>query len=105
MHYAIDVNRYLCSDLVVLKTKEGESVVNLEEIWENGAALECEAAVESGSKLEMQAGETQFHGVATSVEHHEFGWRVEMEFSPQTPWSPQRFVPKHLLNMPVRNDE
>lgn len=105
MHYAIDVQRYLCSDLVVLKTKEGESVVNLEEIWGNGAAFESEVAVECGSKLEMRAEEAKFHGTATSVEHHEFGWRVEMEFSPLTPWSPAQYVPKHLLHMPVGNDE
>jgi len=100
MHYAIDVHRYLCSDLVVLKTKGGESVVNLEEIWANGAAFECEGAVESGTSLEMQAGEVKFHGTATSVEQHEFGWRVEMEFSPLTLWSPERFLPKHLLHLP-----
>ena len=100
MDYAMDVHRYLCSDLVVLKTKDEESVVNLEEIWTSGAAFESEKAVESGSRLEILGGGSHFHGTATSVEHHEFGWRVEMEFSPLTPWDPARYQPKHLLGLP-----
>ncbi len=100
MHYAREVRRYLCSDLVVLKTKDGESIVNLEEISASSAVFESEKPVESGLKLELQGGESRFQGFATLVEHHEFGWRVEMDFSPLTPWSPELYMPKHLLGLP-----
>ncbi len=99
-----DVHRYLCSDLVVLRTNDEKSVVNivvnLEEIWASGAVIDSEKPVGTGSKLEIQAGDARFQGMAKSVEHHEFGWRVEMEFSPLTPWSPGLFTPKHLLELP-----
>ena len=98
-------NAFLCSDLVVLQNERRRIRRNLEEIWASGAAFECEEAVESGSALEMQAGEVRFQGTATSVEPHEFGWRVEMEFSPLTPWSPARFLPRHLLHLPEQDTE
>ena len=100
MHYAREVRRYLCSDLVVLKTKDGESIVNLEEISAMGAVFESEKPVESGLKLELQGGKAHFQGFAASVEKHEFGWRVEMDFSPLTPWRPELYMPKHLLGLP-----
>jgi hypothetical protein len=100
MHYAGEVRRYLCSDLVVLKTKDGESIVNLEEIFASGAVFESEKPVESGLKLELHGGTARFYGFATCVEHHEFGWRVIMDFSPLTPWSPEIYRPKHLLGLP-----
>jgi hypothetical protein len=100
MHYAREVRRYLCSDLVVLTTKDGELIVNLEEISASGAVFESEKRVESGLKLEMQGGGSRFHGFATCVERHEFGWRVEMDFSPLTPWSPELYMPQHLLGLP-----
>ncbi|HWE52390.1 MAG TPA: hypothetical protein VG273_21520 [Bryobacteraceae bacterium] len=105
MHYARDVRRYLCSDLVVMKTKDGESIVNLEEISAEGAVFESEKPVESGLKVELRGGEARFQGFATSVQAHEFGWRVEVDFSPLTPWSPALYMPKHLLDLPEGNGE
>jgi hypothetical protein len=74
-------------------------VVNLEEIWEAGAVLECEELLEPGSRIEMQGGGIRFHGVIKDVELHDFGCRVEVEFSPLTPWTRERFTPKHLLSL------
>jgi hypothetical protein len=95
--------RYLCSQLVALKNNREESavtiVVNLEEIWSNGAVLESEEPVEQGAMVEIRCGEAFFAGRIVQVEHHEVGWRLEMEFSPLTPWSPEHFRPKHLLDV------
>ena len=93
------MGRYLCSELVVLRTVAGESVVNLEEIWREGAVFESENPLEAGWKVELQCGGMRLHGVAASVELHDFGCRVEMQFSPLTPWDPARFNPKHLLDL------
>jgi hypothetical protein len=71
--------------------------VNLEEIWRDGAILESEEAVEDGVAGEMQCGDVLFAARVIEVERHEFGWRVEVEFSPFTPWNKERFQPKHML--------
>ena len=95
----MDARRYLCSDLVVVKKATGSCVVNLEEIGEKMAVFEAEFPFEYHEQLCLEGGEEQFHGFVSSVEEHEFGWRVEMEFSPLTPWSPERFRPEHLLDL------
>ncbi len=90
--------RYLCSELVAIKVNSVETKVNLEEIWRNGAVLESEEPIEEGARVEMRSGTAFFAGKVTEVERHEFGWRVDVEFSPLTPWSPDRFRPQHLLD-------
>lgn len=99
--------RYLCSQLVELRmstTAPGsppvtDRTVNLEEIWTHGAVLESEEPVEEGAKVEIRCGEAFFAGGIIRVERHDFGWRLEMEFSPLTPWNAQQFQPQHLLNV------
>ena len=91
--------RYLCSQLVRLTWSGGERVVNLEEIWENGAVLESEEPLHAGVRAEVRAGSCFFAGRVATVGAYEFGWRIELEFSPLTPWSPERFRPDHLLDL------
>jgi len=90
--------RYLCSDLVTLRIGAAESTVNLEEIGRTGAAIESEDPIVDGVKVEVRCGSVFFCGKVTQVERHEFGWRVEIEFSPLTPWSPEQFRPLHMLD-------
>jgi hypothetical protein len=96
--------RYLCSQLVRLRVGEttpGETTLtaNLEEIHERGAVLECEQPLPEGARAELTCAGATLHGVMTSVEPHEFGWRVSIEFSPLTPWSRGLFEPEHLLDL------
>ncbi len=91
------MTRYLCSELVALKVGSITSTVNLEEIWPEGAVLETEGAVEDGAHIEIRSGEVLLAGRVVGVELHEFGWRVEVAFSPLTPWDPEKFKPQHLL--------
>ncbi len=90
--------RYLCSQLAGLRCGEFEITVNLEEIWESGAVLECEEAPPEASHAELRCGSVTLFGSLRGVEQHAFGWRAEMEFSPLTPWSLDRFQPAHLLD-------
>jgi hypothetical protein len=92
--------RYLCSDLVTLRIGAAESTVNLEEIGRDGAAIESEDPIVDGVKVEVRCGAVFFSGKVTEVERHEFGWRAEIEFSPLTPWSPEQFRPRHMLDQP-----
>jgi hypothetical protein len=93
-------SRYLCSELAGLRYDSLESVVNLEEIWSDGAILESEAPVAEGARVEIRCGSAYFAGVVVEVEPHEFGWRLEVKFSPMTPWDPERFRPQHMLEVP-----
>jgi hypothetical protein len=101
--------RYLCSELVALRNSSGESeadqIVNLEEIWTTGAALESEAPMEQGTNVELRCGSALLAGRIVQVERHEFGWRLEVEFSPLTPWSLEKFGPQHLLNISKRDQK
>lgn len=95
----MSAKRYLCSDLVVMQRVSGPCIVNLEEIGESVAVFESEVPFEAREQLALNGGDAQFHGFVQTSEQHEFGWRVEMEFSPLTPWAPERFTPQHLLDL------
>lgn len=97
----MNFQRYLCSQLVTLRNNSRDSVVNLEEIWKTGAVLDLEEGMEDGVKVELRCGTAFFAGRIVKVERHEFGWSVEMEFSPMTPWDPEQFRPEHLLGVPA----
>ena len=91
--------RYLCSELVALRMNSADSIVNLEEIWRDGAAFESEEPVIDGAQVELRCGRVVFAGKVILAEQHEFGWRVEVEFSPLTPWNPAQFQPQHMLDV------
>jgi len=91
--------RYLCSHLVRLVVSgQPEQWVTLEEIWEDGAILECETEVESGASAIILAEEVSFTGRITAVKKHEFGVRAEMTFSPASRWKIEDWRPKHALD-------
>lgn len=93
---------YLCSQLVELTHKcpgsPAESIVNLEEIWCDGAVLESETPVQKGLDIELRCGTALFSGRIMEVEPHELGWRFQVEFSADTRWNPREFQPEHLLD-------
>lgn len=91
--------RYLCSHLVSLRCGADVHMVNLEEIWQTGAVLEGEEPVIEGAPAEIRCGSVHLFGAITCVQEHSIGWRIEIEFSPLTPWSPDRFQPEHMLDL------
>lgn len=93
------MRRFLCSQLVTLSWGGGERTVNLEEIWESGSVLECEEPVSMNAHVEIRSANVFFAGRVTNTAEHDFGWRVEVEFSPLTPWSEEKFRPAHLLDV------
>lgn len=95
----MSARRFLCSELVTMRRGAVETTVNLESIWLNGATVESEDSVEEGCRIEIRAAAAFFAGAVTSVERHEFGWRIEVEFSALTPWKPDQFRPQHLLDV------
>ncbi len=89
---------YLCSHLVRLVVEGTEQWVNLEEIRESGAVVECEEAVGCGASVYLLAERQFYEGRVVSSEMHSFGCRVEIEFSPATLWRPEDWTPEHLLD-------
>jgi len=92
------MTRYLCSHLVRLVSDGHEQWANLEEIWETGAALDCEEQIAPDVAATFSADDVSFEGRITKVEKTRFGWRIEMELSPETPWSIERWKPEHALD-------
>jgi len=90
--------RYLCSQLVTLRWGAESHIVNLEEICRNEAMLEADACVPVSTQVTLVAEKSRFHGIVSSAEEHEFGWRIRVELSPLTPWSLDAFAPEHLLD-------
>jgi hypothetical protein len=93
------LRRYLCSDLVTLRSPAGEFTVNLEEIWETGAVVECEQEPPTGAPVQIRTDQVRLSGSVCRTESHEFGWRAEITFSPLTPWRIEVFRPAHLLDI------
>lgn len=94
----MDAPRYLCSQLVRLVSGDREQWVNLEEIWNGGAVLECEEEIGNGAPATISTDEISFEGHVTAVERNEFGWTAEMAFSPLTPWTIELWRPEHALD-------
>ena len=90
--------RYLCSHLVRLSADDCDQWVNLEEIWADGAVLECEEEVAAGALVQISSDDQLFVGRVAGVERDEFGWQVEVAFSPLTPWSIDKWAPEHAVD-------
>lgn len=91
--------RYLCSQLVRLAVPGlPEQWVNLEEIWDDGAILECETSVEPGMDATISTDDVLFTGHIAAVEKQESGWEVEISFSPLTRWTIEKWRPDHALD-------
>ncbi len=89
------MGRYLCSELVKLSSG---LTVNLEEIWEEGAAIESDDELRVGDAIELKCGDHTFAGTVTLAMKHEFGYRVEMDFATGIRWTPGSFRPQHILD-------
>ena len=84
---------------MVLEVNSVDTTVNLEEIWQDGASFESEDLVVEGVLVELRCGSAFFAGKVTQIEPHEFGCRVEVDFSPLTRWNPELFRPQHMLEV------
>ena len=100
-------SRYLCSNLVsvhlpVHSGGEREVVGNLEEIYPSGAYLNMEEPIDSGLPLRMVCSDLhatcEFKAVVGGCHHDPTtGYYIEVEFSPGFQWSPEVYMPKHLI--------
>jgi len=94
----------LCSHLASIRVSDKVWPVLIEEIWREGAILECEEEIPQIEFAELDCGgpffgdKLIFEGRLSRASEHEFGWRTEMTFSAGTLWSEKKFRPSHLLD-------
>lgn len=101
------VNRHFCSNLVSvqLPAPDGgnrEVVGNLEEISTSEACLNVEEPILVGFPLRMvcsdSRGTCELLGTVVGCRHDaRTGYYVDIEFSPDSRWSPEVFAPKHMI--------
>ena len=93
--------RYLCSQLITVSSDDLATIANLEGIDETRVLLESEEEIPAGAVIEIRCG-NQFYAdvTVTRATRHGYGWTVEGELSPLTPWTPAHFRPEHLTDVP-----
>jgi hypothetical protein len=100
-----DEARFLCADLVTVRIPSAaglcDVVANLEEIAASGACILLEAAAVEGSDVEMICAKCRLKGKVRYCRFAGLGYDVGIEFNERHVWD--RYVPKHLLEIPVGN--
>jgi hypothetical protein len=97
---------FLCSELVNVKfiDDSGQPQIvsaNLEEISHGGMTLLIDRTVPIGTPVSLEAQGHTLRGRITHTEHDDLlGWYLGVKLSARSPWSPDLFVPDHLLAVP-----
>lgn len=95
---------FMCSDMVTACWTDAfgqqqEAVVNLEEIWPEGAVLQFEYSMRAGAELEIQCGSsTWFDGTVIDSRSDFIGHFVEIRFADGSRWSRAKYEPEHLFD-------
>jgi hypothetical protein len=90
------MKQYLCSHLVTLRSGDRETPANLERIWEDGATVNAEEPVESGTHVLIFSAGCGLSGSVKSCETDPAGHYLEIALD--NAWSPDTFTPDHLTD-------
>ncbi len=99
--------RYMCSELVRVislspEQPQSETVANLEDISPSGACLQLEEAIHVGTDIEILCSTCRLKGKVRYCRFVEIGYDVGVEFQPRKAWDPGRFLPEHMLDVPIK---
>jgi hypothetical protein len=97
----------MCSELVRVvrhspEQPPSETVANLEDISPSGACMQLEEAIQVGTDIEILCSTYRLKGKVRYCRLVEIGYDVGVEFVPRQAWDPSRFVPEHLLDIPIK---
>lgn len=99
--------RFMCADLVKIRIEEAagvrEVVANLEDISPSGAGIQMEVAALEGAEVGILCASGRLNGKVRYCRFDELGFQVGIAFAERRSWTPKRFLPKHLLRVPVSN--
>lgn len=107
MTYGVKPITYLCSQLVSITVGEPERnprvmLGNLEEIDHDRAVVLLDAPVSKGAEVVVKAEEAALHGRAGKwCFVPALGYLVDVRLSKNSRWTPQRWKPKYLLEVPA----
>jgi hypothetical protein len=92
---------FLCSELVRISTKSGETVANLEAMGDREAVVLCEEPMRWGKAVSMIAASCVFPAGVAGCRKDEIvpGYRVLLEFREHVVWDRTVFSPEHLLDL------
>jgi hypothetical protein len=97
----------MCADLVKVRIQDAagarEVIAHLEDISASGACIQLEAAALEGADVEMICAKCRLRGKVRYCRFAPLGYDVGIAFDERRAWSRKRFVPKHLLEIPVAN--
>lgn len=98
---------YLCSQLVSITIGEPERnprviLGNLEEIDRHRAVVLLDTPVSRGAQVVVKARKTALHGHAAKWSFEPtLGYFIDVRLSDNSLWSPDRFRPDYLLEIPA----
>jgi len=104
MHHSKPAHRFLCSEVVFLaRTDQGNGCAfpsNLEEIGEDFAEVLADRAFPGGSAVRIITKTSVLQGLVHSCSRDELlGFFVRIKLQPESRWSPDSFMPKHMLTL------
>jgi hypothetical protein len=96
-------SKCMCSELVKASWQDTfgrkrETVVNLEEVWTNGALLQLESPVRPDTPIEMSVKGINFSGTVKKCSADFIGFQVEMCFVDGQEWSRDLCEPDHFFD-------
>jgi hypothetical protein len=95
----------MCADLVTVRIQDAagdrEVIANLEDISASGACIQVEAATLEGADVEVICAKCRLKGKVRYCRFAQLGYEIGIAFDEPRSWNRQRFVPKHLLEIPV----
>ena len=98
------VHRHLCSQMIsiteVSNLKARPLPANLEEIGRNSVLVLTSGRVKRGTKVMIHCGNRALKGIARSCRFDPvLGFFVSIRLNWDSRWSPESFIPEHLLFM------
>jgi hypothetical protein len=98
------VHRHLCSQIVSItelnKVHPRPHAANLEEIGRSSVLVLTSGRIKRGTKVMIQCGNRALRGIARSCRPDPMlGFFVSIRLDWDSRWSPESFVPEHMLFM------
>jgi hypothetical protein len=96
--------RLMCADMVQLhwiddSGQPEHSEALLEDISHSGACLNMDAPLPLGTAVVIRYHQGKLEGLVCYCDFRDIGYYIGVHFKPHTPWLPQEYRPKYLLDL------
>jgi hypothetical protein len=102
--------RLMCADMIEVSWQDASARTRsatavLEDISKTGACLQLESPLPVGSQVGWSSEERSFSGVVRYCTFREIGYFAGVEFEPDSKWTPESYLPAHLLDVTTLVEE